>query len=821
MSLKQLITSCYGAEIYERTNELKIQKSKRSKLKNQIIFLNRCVVHKIIPKSFRVSSPIQTRRGKNITSKYRYELLICARNDAKSNFFKSETSIENLRNLLKVELSIDHMNIIENVTEKAASKTFAFWKNHHIYKFEKLQSNTMDNTITLPTVKPITLNLCDDDIPQHHKELLELGPKFVPINSRIPYMDIITKTEATALKIFYDKKEDTTSIKLRQDVLRDLKTTKEPKSNLTYNQRKALRELKTDNEVKIYSFDKGAGMVRIKKTDAIDKINEQIGNTEIINKDPTPTLARKFQNTLRRLKQENKFTDTEYKQLYPSDPVPPRMYGVIKAHKPEKNYPMRVVVSTIGTPSYETSKYLVKIIQPTLNTNETRLRNSQKFVDLSKDWQIDEDEVQVSYDVVNLYPSVPINDSINIMAELLSKDNNLKNRTKLSIHDIRTLIELCLSKCYFLWEEKFYQLKNSGPIGLALMVVMAEGFLQYHEKRAIELALTKNPSIAPKSFVRYFDDSHARFNNLQSAIEFKTILNNQNPNIQYTMDAEDADKTLQFLDLKIKNTEGKYVTSIFRKNAITNVQVKPHSGHDPKILKGIFTGFLHRAYAICQPTQREEEIEFLIRCFTENGYDNNELKRIAERYHQKMTSPPNNNEDQQSDEPSTTVTLPWIPGLSPKLRKSFRKAGIKAVFKSNANLKTLLTSNNKCKLPDNSLPGVYLTSCKCGKKYVGETSLKVSTRMEQHKKTIRDEKWDLTGISSHSQICKAGFDWENVKTLKVDERRFERKVREALEIQLQVTAPHSENGLNQDDGQYVTTRFWKPMFSYLREKTTH
>ena len=231
----------------------------------------------------------------------------------------------------------------------------------------------------------------------------------------------------------------------------------------------------------------------------------------------------------------------------------------------------------------------------------------------------------------------------------------------------------------------------------------------------------------------------------------------------------------------------KYVSWSF----ITNVQVKPHSGHDPKILKGIFTGFLHRAYAICQPTQREEEIEFLIRCFTENGYDNNELKRIAERYHQKMTSPPNNNEDQQSDEPTTTVTLPWIPGLSPKLRKSFRKAGIKAVFKSNANLKTLLTSNNKCKLPDNSLPGVYLTSCKCGKKYVGETSLKVSTRMEQHKKTIRDEKWDLTGISSHSQICKAGFDWENVKTLKVDERRFERKVREALEIQLQATSPHN------------------------------
>ena len=72
------------------------------------------------------------------------------------------------------------------------------------------------------------------------------------------------------------------------------------------------------------------------------------------------------------------------------------------------------------------------------------------------------------------------------MTELLSEDQNLQNRTKLSILDIRTLIKLCLSNCYFLWEDKIYQLKDSAPIGLALMVVMAEGFLQYHEKRAIK-----------------------------------------------------------------------------------------------------------------------------------------------------------------------------------------------------------------------------------------------------------------------------------------------------------------------------------------------
>ena len=118
----------------------------------------------------------------------------------------------------------------------------------------------------------------------------------------------------------------------------------------------------------------------------IKNIEEQIGNTEIIEKDLAPCLARKFQSSLRELNKQGKFTKAEYNQLYPSDPIPPR----------------RIVVSTIGTPSYKTSEYLVKIIQPTLNKNETRLKNSQTFIQNSGTWLIEEDEVQVSYDLVNL-----------------------------------------------------------------------------------------------------------------------------------------------------------------------------------------------------------------------------------------------------------------------------------------------------------------------------------------------------------------------------------------------------------------------------------
>ena len=96
----------------------------------------------------------------------------------------------------------------------------------------------------------------------------------------------------------------------------------------------------------------------------MQKIEEHLGKAKIAENDQTLKFTNKIQKTLCRLRKEKKFTDKEYFQIYPSDPIAPRLCGT---HKPEKIYPMRTTVSTIGTQAYRISKYLVEIIQPTLN----------------------------------------------------------------------------------------------------------------------------------------------------------------------------------------------------------------------------------------------------------------------------------------------------------------------------------------------------------------------------------------------------------------------------------------------------------------------
>ena len=111
---------------------------------------------------------------------------------------------------------------------------------------------------------------------------------------------------------------------------------------------------------------------------------------------------------------------------------------------------MRAVVSTIGSPPYGTSKYLVKIIQPTINKNKHRVLNLYSFVEEAKEWNISPNETQISFDVVNLYPSVPIDEAVAVITEILNNDiDDLRKRTKLTLTDIQKLIELCLSSNYF------------------------------------------------------------------------------------------------------------------------------------------------------------------------------------------------------------------------------------------------------------------------------------------------------------------------------------------------------------------------------------
>ena len=139
------------------------------------------------------------------------------------------------------------------------------------------------------------------------------------------------------------------------------------------------------------------------------------------------------------------------------------------------------------------------------------------------------------------------------------------------------------------------------------------------------------------------------------------------------------------------------------------------------------------------------------------------------------------------------------------------------MFKSGRNLGTILSAANKTKLPKNSAPGVYKIPCTCGiAPYIGETKKKVNTRIYEHQKNKEKEEWHKSGVALHSKECHGDIQFENTETVKAIKNNFDRKVREALEIQKR-DSHYLDGGMNTDKGQYVNTKFWIPYLKHLRK----
>ena len=79
-------------------------------------------------------------------------------------------------------------------------------------------------------------------------------------------------------------------------------------------------------------------------------------------------------------------------------------------------------------------------------------------------------------------------------------------------------------------------------------------------------------------------------------------------------------------------------------------------------------------------------------------------------------------------------------------------------------------------------------------------------------------KWESYGATEHTKECHGQFDWLHPETVRISPYMYERKIREVLEINKLKTINEKDKTftvLNRDNGDYVTTNSWKPLFMKL------
>ena len=247
-------------------------------------------------------------KAKRLVELYRRKLVILARNKERQKYHQLLRNIKQLEQILSDTIRREDFEKVSNAVEKSRENTFIKTRDHLRKKFDNLRSgyqrylNTKVNS-EHSNVKDAVLNLTNKQLTAHQKELLNLGPKFVPTQRKIPYMDIVSKTEVAALNLEKDKKFEEAE-HLRTQVSNELKKSLKVrvKNNLTKDQSKALKELKEDETIKVFPFDKGNGFAILNSDDAIKKIEEQLGKAKVVDFDPTQKQANKIKTISSKLR---------------------------------------------------------------------------------------------------------------------------------------------------------------------------------------------------------------------------------------------------------------------------------------------------------------------------------------------------------------------------------------------------------------------------------------------------------------------------------------------------------------------------------------
>ncbi|KAI8507604.1 hypothetical protein Bbelb_149840 [Branchiostoma belcheri] len=806
MKLFSEVRESCGQPTVKRIRDLESQTKIIARHRNHLVFNLRCKDENITPPSIRLKTAIRTKNAKDIIQKAERALLrerIRLINNKISHVKEKQQKISEE---LQAELPENLQEAVRLHVIRSGEREFQVTRDRHLEKLERLQQTKtrqqqeLEVDLSGTQLKKWVVNISEKTLNEHQTRVLQKGLNFAVTPDKIPSEDFVVATESACMCLPLNSAEQ-----LRSEVAGILRTVKPPKSNITKQERDALKELRKEKDLLILPADKGKATVVMDRTDYEKKVSDMLADDKTYEKlsmDPTQRYKRKLVAILKRLKANNKITDEQYKHLYPTAENVPRMYCTPKIHKP--GHPLRPIVDYTGSIGYNTSRALADLLAPLVGQSTHHIKNSKHLAEEMSSILLEEDEIFLSHDVVSLFTNTPIPETLNIIKNRLQEDKDLKSRTNLEIEDIIELLSFIVTTTYFSFRGNIYQQKFGTAMGSPVSPVLANLFMEWLERQAIATAPI---NCRPKLWKRYVDDiMEIVKKGVQQ--ELTDHLNNTDPtgSIQFTHE-EEKDGTLPFLDtLMVRKEDGTVKLLVYRKSTHTDQYLNFQSHHPLHQKLGVIRTLLDRCNAVVtEDADKALETEHVKKALTRCGYPPWTFKKVEQRSKQPKRKDKSN---KQEDKTRAMVIIPMSKESQSPLKE----------LKPKTTLRSLLV-HPKDKLQDTAKTDcIYKIPCKsCSEVYIGETGRTFGTRLEEHKKEAdnmdtvkytrsqkrhaqKEEK--KSAVTDHIARNNCVIDWEGAKVIDREDNRRTRWIKEAVWIR------KSTPVMNRDEGGYKLSHVW-------------
>ena len=251
--------------------------------------------------------------------------------------------------------------------------------------------------------------------------------------------------------------------------------------------------------------------------------------------------------------------------------------------------PLRPIVCTIGSATYNLAKELTRILNPLTGGTSSFVKISAHFVEIVRCIGLEDKDRLVSFDVKSLFTRVPVDEALGVILTELNKDDDLEDRTMLTLTVVVRLVEISLRSTSFQYNNIYYEQREGTAMGLPLSPVIANLYMEFFEKLGIDTTPLK-----PKMWKRYIDDTFVVWEHgLESELtSFLEHLNSFRPSIQFTCEVEEGSK----LPVQLVRNGSSLETRVYRKKTHTDRYLHYNSHHHPRVNVGTVKTLKDRPY---------------------------------------------------------------------------------------------------------------------------------------------------------------------------------------------------------------------------------
>jgi len=396
------------------------------------------------------------------------------------------------------------------------------------------------------------------------------------------------------------------------------------KHNCTKNETRALRALKTNDNIIIKPADKGGSITIMNTWDYEQEAMRQLNDTNnyiAIDTPLTEDTNTKVLKIIEDMFDREEIDETTYNFLADDSNLrTPQFYMLPKIHKHDN--PGRPILSGNGGPTERISKYLDYYLRPISQTVDSYIKDTGDFLNHIENMdKLPHDCLLVSMDVRSLYTNIPHHEAITAILESLTNANTSEYEIDLP-HPRRfvQLLTLILKDNTFSFGEYVHRKQINGcAMGSTVSPSLAIIFMDKLERNLLSTAPNQ---LLPDVYYRYIDDiyltwSHGR----QSLDDFVNHFNSAHATIKF--DATVSSNEVSFLDTTIYKgdnftTTGKLSATIYHKPTDVHPLLHSTSNHPPHTRNNIAYSQALRYRKICSTdleyrTKTEELVEILDR----------------------------------------------------------------------------------------------------------------------------------------------------------------------------------------------------------------